>query len=393
MIPILFEILLGIALVGTLTSTIFLGLVLVACFRFKKTAKARARQGKSTYLPPVSLLKPLHGAEPGLREYLESFFALDYPAFEILFCARTEADAGLQLAREVAALHPQIPVRFLLSGTPPWPNARCYSLSVMAPQAAHDLLVITDSDVRVKPQFLREVVAPFADAGLGASTCLYRGDATGRGLWALMEGLGMSVEMTAGVVTADMMEGMRFTLGPCMIVRKVDLARIGGFAKLGYYYADDFMLGNLVASTGGRVLLSSHIIDHCIVNNSFWRNFSHQWSWMKSTRFSRPAGHFGTGVTFAAPFGLLGLLAGLALGMPLVGWALLGWAALSRVLLCLAAGGWVVGDPDAYRYCWLYPLRDLMGAILWAASYTSRKVGWRDDQFVLEKGGLMRKIN
>jgi ceramide glucosyltransferase len=393
MIPILFEILLGIALVGTLTSTIFLGLVLVACFRFKKTAKARARQGKSTYLPPVSLLKPLHGAEPGLREYLESFFALDYPAFEILFCARTEADAGLQLAREVAALHPQIPVRFLLSGTPPWPNARCYSLSVMAPQAAHDLLVITDSDVRVKPQFLREVVAPFADAGLGASTCLYRGDATGRGLWALMEGLGMSVEMTAGVVTADMMEGMRFTLGPCMIVRKVDLARIGGFAKLGYYYADDFMLGNLVASTGGRVLLSSHIIDHCIVNNSFWRNFSHQWSWMKSTRFSRPAGHFGTGVTFAAPFGLLGLLAGLALGMPLVGWALLGWAALSRVLLCLVAGGWVVGDPDAYRYCGLYPLRDLMGAILWAASYTSRKVGWRDDQFVLEKGGLMRKIN
>jgi ceramide glucosyltransferase len=129
------------------------------------------------------------------------------------------------------------------------------------------------------------------------------------------------------------------------------------------------------------------------VNNSFWRNFSHQWSWMKSTRFSRPAGHFGTGVTFAAPFGLLGLLAGLALGMPLVGWALLGWAWFSRALLCLVAGGWVVGDPDAYRYCWLYPLRDLMGAILWVASYTSRKVGWRDDQFVLEKGGLMRKIN
>jgi ceramide glucosyltransferase len=393
MIHILFEILLGIALVGTLTSTIFLGMVLVACFRFKRIAKARARQGKSTCLPPVSLLKPLYGAEPGLREYLESFFALDYPDFEILFCARTDADAGLQLAREVAALHPEIPVRFLLSGTPPWPNARCYSLAVMAPEAAHDLLVITDSDVRVKPEFLREVVAPFADSGLGASTCLYRGDATGRGLWALMEGLGMSVEMTAGVVTADMMEGMRFTLGPCMTVRKADLARIGGFDKLGYYYADDFMLGNLVASTGGRVLLSSHIIDHCIVHNSFWRNFLHQWSWMKSTRFSRPAGHFGTGTTFAAPFGLLGLVAGLALGMPLLGWSLLGWAWLSRVLLCLVAGGWVVGDPDAYRYCWLYPLRDLMGAILWAASYTSRKVGWRDDQFVLEKGGLMRKIN
>lgn len=393
MIHYLLETLLGIALLGTLTSTIFLGLVLAACLRFKKIAKARGRQAKSAYLPAVSLIKPLHGAEPGLREYLESFFALDYPQFEILFCARTDADAGLRLAREVAALHPEVPVRFLLSGTPPWPNARCYSLSVMAPEAAHDLLVITDSDVRVKPHFLREVVAPFADPELGASTCLYRGDATGRGLWALMEGLGMSVEMTAGVVTADMMEGMKFTLGPCMTVRKRDLDRIGGFDRLGYYYADDFMLGNLVDSTGGKVLLSSHIIDHCIVNNSFWRNFSHQWSWMKSTRFSRPAGHFGTGVTFAAPFGLLGLLAGLALGMPMVGVALAGWAWFSRVVLCLVAGGWVVGDPDAYRYCWLYPLRDLMGGVLWAASYTSRKVGWRDDQFVLEKGGLMRKIN
>jgi ceramide glucosyltransferase len=383
----------GIALLGTLTSTIFLGLVLVAAVRFKTNARKQAAQQKPFELPPVSLLKPLHGAEPGLREYLESFFALDYPQYEILFCARTEADPGLQLAREVAALHPQVPVRFLLSGTPPWPNARCYSLSVMAPAAAHDLLVITDSDVRVRPEFLRAVIAPFADPHVGASTCMYRGDATGLGLWGLMEGMGMSVEMAAGVVVADMMEGMCFTLGPCMIVRKEALAGFGGFAKLGYYYADDFMLGNMVAANGSKVLLSTHIIDHCIVNDSFWRNFSHQWSWMKSTRFSRPLGHLGTGLTFATPFGLLGLLAGYAMGMPLLGWSLLAWSALSRVLLCLVAGGWVVGDPAAYRYCWLYPLRDLMGAALWAASYTSRKVGWRDDQFVLQKGGLMRKIN
>jgi ceramide glucosyltransferase len=387
------HLLLGIALLGTLTSTIFLGLVLVASFRFKRIARERASAPMPATLPPVSLLKPLHGAEPGLREYLESFFALDYPQFEILFCARTEADAGLQLAREVAAQHPQVPVRFLLSGTPPWPNARCYSLSVMAPEAAHDLLVITDSDVRVRPDFLRKVIAPFADPQIGASTCLYRGDATGLGLWGLMEGMGMSVEMSAGVVVADMLEGMCFTLGPCMIVRREALNAFGGFSKLGYYYADDFMLGNLVAASGSTVQLSSHIIDHCIVNDSFWRNFSHQWSWMKSTRFSRPWGHLGTGLTFATPFGLLGLLAGYAMGMPLLGWSLLAWSWFSRVLLCLAAGGWVVGDPAAYRLCWLYPLRDLLGFVLWVASYTSRKVGWRDDRFVLEKGGLMRKIN
>lgn len=386
------RILLGVALLGTLTSTIFLALVIAAAFRFKRKARSEAAKPQPATFPPVSLLKPLYGVEPGLREYLESFFALDYPQFEILFCARTGADPGLQLAREVAANHPGVPARFLLSGQPPVPNARCYSLSVMAPQAAHDILVITDSDVRVRPDFLRQVVAPFASDQVGAATCVYCGEAAGRGFWALMEGMGMSVEMTAGVIVADMMEGMKFTLGPCMIVRKSALARFGGFEKLCYYYADDFMLGNMVAASGMTVVLSHHVIDHCIVNSSFWRNFSHQWSWAKSTRFSRPLGHLGTGLTFAAPFGLLGLFAGLLLHMPLLGAGLLMWAYLSRVLLCLCVGGWVVGDPAAFHYCWLYPFRDLMGAVFWAASYTSRRVGWRDDQFVLEKGGLMRKI-
>jgi ceramide glucosyltransferase len=296
------------------------------------------------------------------------------------------------MAHEVAAQYPEIPVRFLVSGNPPWPNARCYSLSMMAREARFEIMVITDSDVQVKLGFLREVVTPLLiNPVVGGVTCLYRGNAKGMGFWALMEGLGMSVEMTAGVVVADLFEGMHFMLGPCMAVRKSALDSFGGFERLGFYYADDFMLGNLMAKDH-QVVLASHIIDHCIVNDSFTRNISHQWNWMKSTRFSRPWGHLGTGLTFAAPYGLLGLLGGGLAGMPFVGLALITWAYLSRVLLCLIAGAWVVNDPDAYRLCWLYPLRDLMGAVLWVASYTSRKVGWRDDQFILEKGGLMKKI-
>lgn len=387
------HILFGFALLGTLTSTIFVALVLIAAVRFRRIAATRAQLPPPAVFPPVSLLKPLHGAERGLERYLESFFALDYPEFEILFCARAENDEGLKLARQIAARHPERPVKFLLSGPPPWPNARCFSLSVMAAAAAHDLMVITDSDVLVHPSFLRDVAAPFQrDANVQASTCLYRGTATGLRLWGLMEGLGMSVEMTSGVILADMLEGMRFTLGPCMAVRQGAIRSIGGFERLGYYYADDFMLGNLVAEKAGTVVLSSHVIDHCIVNDGFWRNFSHQWSWMKSTRFSRPWGHLGTGLTFSVPFGLLGLFAAWALGMPKIGLLLFGWSWLLKMIQSLVAGGWVVGDPGAIRDCWLYPLRDLLGALLWLASYTSRNVGWRDDRFILQKNGLMKRI-
>ena len=383
---------LGLALFGTLTSTVFLGMVVVAAARFQRLVRSSRKRSEPSHLPAVSLLKPLHGAEPGLEEYLEGFFLLNYPEYEILFCARTEADAGLRLARAVSARHPQVPVRFLLSGDPPWPNARCYSVSIMAAAATHDLLVVTDSDVRVRPSFLRQVMASFADPHVGATTCVYCGSARGLGLWGLMEGLGMSVEMTAGVLVADMLEGMRFTLGPCMAIRKEALAAIGGFEKLGNYYADDFVLGNLVAQSGWKVALSTHVIDHCIVYDTFWRNFVHQWNWARSTRFSRPLGHLGTGLTFAAPYGIIAALAGWAAGMPLLGLSLLAWSYLSRVLLCLVVGGWIVRDPDAFRFCWLYPLRDLMGAVLWLLSYTSRKVGWRNDRFVLAKGGVMLKV-
>ena len=385
--------LLGIAVLGTATSTIFLVFVFVAALRFKTTTRRASRQTQACPFPPMSLLKPLHGAEPRLEEYLESFFALDYPEYEILFCARTENDPGLKRARHVAAKHPEIPVRYVVSGQPLWPNARCYSLFLMEREANHELMVITDSDVKVRPSFLRDVATAFLnDPAAGGLTCLYRGNAEGLGLWALLEGLGMSVEMSAGVLVADMLEGMRFMLGPCMAVRRPALRAIGGFEKLGRYYADDFMLGNLLANHC-RVILSDHVIDHCIVNNSFTHNFLHQWNWMKSTRFSRPLGHLGTGLTFAMPFGLLGLLAGWISGRPLAGWMLLAWACLSRVLLCLVAGGWIVRDPDAYRFCWLYPARDLWGAIVWAASYVSRRVGWRDNQFVLESRGTIRKVD
>jgi ceramide glucosyltransferase len=193
----------------------------------------------------------------------------------------------------------------------------------------------------------------------------------------------MSVEMTSGVLVAEMLEGMRFALGPSMVVRKRCVDQIGGFQRLGDYYADDFMLGNLVYANGSAVVLSNHVVDHCVVNTRFTRSLAHQWDWMKSTRFSRPKGHFGTGLTFGAPFWLIALVAAVPLGKFWFGLAVFTWTFLARVAQSLFIGGFIVRDRDAVRLAFLYPLRDLLGFVLWAGSYMSRRVGWRDDRFEL----------
>jgi ceramide glucosyltransferase len=382
------KVFLVLGLFGILTSTIYLALVSVAVLRFRRRPKIAP-----TFTPPVSLMKPLHGAEPHLREYLEGFFHLDYPEYEILFCARRETDAGLAIARELSEKYPHVPVRILTSGEPQWPNARCYSLNKMKAEARHDILVITDSDVRVDQGYLREVVEPFREERTGLVTCVYRGVAQQGNVWTRLEGLGMSVEMTSGVLVAEMLEGMRFALGPSMVVRRRCVEQIGGFEKLGNYYADDFMLGNLVAEKGNTVVLSNHVIDHCIVNTKFEKSLGHQWNWMKSTRFSRPKGHLGTGLTFGLPFGLLVFLTAMLAGKPWLGLAALGWTVIARVVQSALVGWLVVKDKEAIRLAWLYPLRDLMGSVLWMSSYLSRRVGWRDDTFELTGRGIVRLVS
>ena len=145
-----------------------------------------------------------------------------------------------------------VPVQFLSSGEPTVPNAKILSLEKMAEAAKYDLLIISDSDVRVDSNYVHDVVAPFADAAVGAVTCLYRGVAAQGGLWSRIEAAAMSVEMSAGVLVADMLEGMKFALGPTMAIRRSCLNEIGGFLPMGDYCADDFLLGNWVAERGSH---------------------------------------------------------------------------------------------------------------------------------------------
>jgi ceramide glucosyltransferase len=385
-------VLLAIAVFGLITSSVFAGMVLTSVPRYLRErrdaeAELKTRPG---FTPPLTLLKPLAGAEPDLEKHLASFFEQDYPEFEILFCARQPDDAGLEIARRVAARYPQISAKFFSTGEPPYINAKVASMELMEKSAAFDILVISDSDVRVTPDYLRAVALPFADAEVGGMCCVYRGIAAGGGLWARLEAVGMSVEMTAGVLVARMMEGMQFVLGPTMAFRREAIRRMGGFKVTADYCADDFVLGNETYKLGQTVVLSHHAIDHIVINLSPMASLKHQVRWMKSTRFSRPKGHFGTALTFSMPFGLLGLGAGVLFGHVWWGVAMLAWAVASRLAISIAVGRMVVCDPSWFNLLVLYPVRDLMGFFFWAASYMGSRILWRGRVFQLLPGGKMR---
>jgi ceramide glucosyltransferase len=377
------------AVAGLLASTVYLGLAVVAALRFQASGHQSQTLSEGNFLlPAVTLLKPLHGMEPLLEECLESFFRQNYPVYELIFGARTADDPALAVVESLKRKYPHIPTQTVLSGEPAYPNAKVYLMEKMAALISHPVVVISDSDVRVTPDYIEQVVKPMLDENVGMVTCLYRGVATG-GFWPHLEALGMSIEMSSGVLVANLLEGMKFALGPTMAVRKDVLEAWGGFGVLRDYCADDFIMGALTHEAGRQVVLSHHVIDHIVLNRSARQSLLHQLRWMKSSRFSRRLGHIGTGLTFAMPFGLLGLAVGWMSGNWALGLGLLGAAFANRVVQALVVGWGVTRDRQSAILCWLYPIRDLLGFILWCASFSGSEVVWRNERYRLVSGGRM----
>jgi len=386
--------LLLVALVGSFTSTIYLAMTLVATARHLRRARAArsaARATPAASLPPVTIFKPVHGMEEQLAANLESFFQQDYPDYEVIFGVRDRENPAAKIAEEIRARHPEIPSRLIVSGPPSWPSAKIFSLDKMIAASSRSYFIISDSDVRVAPDFLRNTIPPLLDPQAGLVTCMYRG-IPASDFWSWLEALGLSVEMSSGVMVADMVEGMRFALGPAMALRRDALDAIGGIAAVADYYSDDFELGNRIWAKGYKVILSHHIVQNVLTHRSPLRTLGDQLRWMKSTRYSRPAGHAGTGLTYAMPFGILGLIAGAALGHGSLGIGLFGLACLNRMVQSVVVGGTVARDPRAIWLCWLYPLRDFFGFMAWVLSYTSREFYWRGETYRFGKGGKIAPL-
>jgi len=348
-----------------------------------------SRKGDSAedFVPPISILKPLRGVDSFAYENLASFCRQDYPNFQIVFGTLDPNDPALEVARQIQKDFPHIDIRIVTNRRQIGSNLKVSNLANMQGHAIYPLLLISDSDIRVGPDYLRKITRHLSDPGVGVVTCLYRSLAPG---WAAaLEGLGISTEFHAGVLTARKLEGMRFALGSTILMRREVLDAIGGFAAVADYLGDDFLLGNLPARAGYSVVLSEYVVDHVLDTASLADLLLHQTRWGRSTRASRPWGYLGLIFTHGTATSLLFLLA--TRGMA-IGWWVLG------VTLCVRmAMAWIIGikylkDPVAVRLLWLVPVRDVMSFLFWICSFVGNTIEWRGQRFKLAEGGRLVSI-
>jgi ceramide glucosyltransferase len=330
---------------------------------------------------PISILKPLHGADEGLEENLRSFFEQDYPGpFEILFAVRSDGDPAAGLVERLRSVYPRIPARLLVTGEPPYANAKVFSLDRMMAAASYDLLVMSDSDIRVTPAMLRTVAAEFRDTSIDVATCPYRA-VPGRSFWSLLEAIGLNTDFTGGLLVARLVEGVKFAVGPTIVARRKAISGIGGFERLKDYLAEDFVLGQAAAQAGFGVILSSYIIEHRIGTQRFRANMAHRLRWSRSTRRSRPAGYVGQVFTNPLALALLLLL------VQHSWWPLAAAAALFRALAAWAVAGWVLHDRLTARSWYLVPVQDLLGFVFWVAGFFGNTIVWRGRRYYLHPDG------
>jgi ceramide glucosyltransferase len=331
---------------------------------------------------PISILKPLAGLDLDLESNLRTFFEQDYPTFEILFAARDASDPAVEVATRLQHEYPDVPSRLLFTGEPPYPNAKVYSLNQMLHAAAHDLLVMSDSDVRVTPLLLRTAAVEFQDPKLGVATCPYRA-VPGPSFWSRLEATGMNTHFWASALVARMIEGVHFAVGPTIVARRGTLESIGGFDRLKDYLAEDFVMGKFAAESGHGVILSSYVVEHHIGSASLQQNLAHRLRWARSTRRSRPAGYVGQLFTMPLPLAILTCLAAPAW------WPLLPAAFLVRALAAYMVSNHVLHSRINFL---LLPIEDLMTFCFWIAGFFGNTILWRGHRYRLYRDGRFELI-
>jgi ceramide glucosyltransferase len=350
--------------------------------RWRRTA---ARPRRVWTPPPVSVLKPVRGLDRLAAEHFASFCRQDYPDYEMLFGVADADDAAIPIIQRLAEEFPRVPIRLIVGAPEIGSNSKVNKLCRLAREARHDLLVVSDSDVTVPPGHLRAIVAPFSDGRVGSVTCLYRGISDGP-FWSDLEAIGISTDFIPGVLVANRLEGMTFTLGATMATTRAALAEIGGFEAIADYCADDFEVGHRLAARGRAVVLADSVASTESAALDGAGFFRHQLRWAITLRHSRPQGYVGK-VAFTQ--GLPWTLAAMAVASSatIAAAYALAYLILRCSLAWIAAG--IVGDDMARRKLYLVPVADAFACAVSITALCSNRINWRGRWFELRKGRLV----
>ena len=353
-----------------------------AAWRFFRRERKRKLRN---YTPGVSLLKPVRGTDFATYENYASFCHQDYPDYEILFAVNDAADAAVPLIHRLIAEFPNRPIRLLVGAENLGANRKVNKLARLSGEAQYEILVLTDGDVRVGPNYLREVVAPFVEESTGAVTSFYRGIAEAN-LGADIEAVGASSDFFAGVLMAELTEGINFALGASIVTTKRWLAKIGGFESIAGMLADDYELGLRIAQAGGRVILSRESVWTTYPAQTAKTFWEHQLRWARTVRLCRPLSYFGLIFTLGLPWVVLAAL--VAPTRWIAAAYLLAYLVL-RHIMAWTVGVWGVGDEVLRKKLWLVPLRDAIYAAVWVAGFASSRITWGGQDYTMHKGQMV----
>ena len=363
-------------------------IAIIAARRFfggRRPAVEESGDASSDFTPPVSILKPIYGLDRETYENYASFCRQDYPQFEILFCVSDESDPAVPVIQKLILDFPERSIRLLIGSDPLGASDKVNKLCRLTREAQHEIVIVTDSDVRVDPGYLRAIVAPFRDPAVGGVTCLYRGLTDG-GLGADLEAIGNSTDFAAGVLVNWLGGNIDFMLGATMATTKQYLAEIGGFEVLGDYFCDDFELGNRLAAKGHRVELSTFPVAIVYPHETFAQAFRHQVRWNLSIRYSRPGGHLGLIFTQGLPWTILAVILAPTATIAL---AYLAAYVMFRSEMARNVGVWGMQDRALRSKMAMLPVRDAFAFVVWLASFFPQRIHWRGKEFYVRDRRLI----
>jgi ceramide glucosyltransferase len=330
-----------------------------------------------SFAPPVSILKPVRGVDPGAYENFASYCRLDYPQYELVFAMADPHDPVIPVIQKLQKDFPDRSIRFVTDVPRVGENNKVNSLCRLVKEARHELLVMTDSDVRVARDYLREVVAPFVDRRVGGVTSFYR-CAGGGTLAADLDMLGMCMDSVPSAVVARRLEGkVQFAFGWTMATTKDRLSEIGGWETMANHHSDDFELGNRIASKGHRVELMREPVWMVFPQERFGEFLRHELRWAIGLRNVRPAGYAGMIFTHGLPWAVLAVIVAVASGWTWTAAAFVVAYFALRVGSAYAAGVWGLQDRDIASKLWLAPIRDAISAAVWFAGFFTNRIRWR----------------